>query len=366
MSLRSKRYVFLLLIAGIIPALFSCQKKAATPEEIRLVRVEKISATQLGLESGYSGEVRARYETPLAFRVPGKIVERKVEVGSLVKAGQVLAQLDTQDFALSKEGATAQLASARADYDFARADLNRYSELLSKRFISQAEFQKRQTAFDTAKARLEQIQAQLKQTQNQVRYTTLTSPEDGVITAIDAESGQVVSAGQVVMRLAQPSEKEVVIAVPESRLAEFRQTQTIKISLWADQTKTYDGKVREISPNADPVTRTYSAKISILQASDAIKLGMTASVFLKEAARNAAYVLPLTALYHTTDKKPAVWVVDASSNKVNLVTVRLGEYKDNKATIMTGLSDGQLVVTAGVHKLFAGQIVKPMLVHATP
>ena len=366
MALRCVRLTVLLLLLGLAGLLSSCQKKTEAPEEIRLVRVEKMSAALIGLESGYSGEVRARYETPLAFRVPGKIVERKVDVGSLVKAGQVLAQLDTQDFTLSKESAAAQQASARADFDFARADLSRYSELLSKRFISQAEFQKRQTAFDTAKARLEQIQAQLKQTQNQVRYTTLTSPEDGVITAIDAESGQVVNAGQVVMRLAQPSEKEVVIAVPESRLGELRQTETIKISLWADPTKSYAGKIREISPNADPVTRTYSAKISILQSSDTIKLGMTASVFLKEMMVKPAYVLPLTALYHTNDKKPAVWIVDPANSKVNLVAVQLGEYKDNKATILTGLSDGQLVVTAGVHKLFTGQTVKPMLETAPP
>jgi RND family efflux transporter MFP subunit len=366
MALHSIEFPVMLLVLALGLTLSSCQKKVEPQEEIRPVRVEKMSVTQLGLESGYSGEVRARYETPLAFRVPGKIVERKVEVGSLVKSGQVLAQLDTQDFALSKESAAAQLASARADYEFARADLSRYSELLSKRFISQAEFQKRQTAFDTAKARLEQIQAQLKQTQNQVRYTTLTSPEDGVITAIDGESGQVVSAGQVVMKLAQPSEKEVVIAIPESRLAEMRETDTIKISLWADQTKIYAGKIREISPNADPVTRTYSAKISILQASEAIKLGMTASVFLKDAVLRPAYVLPLTAIYQTNDQKPAVWVVDPTSSKVNLTPVQLGEYKENKATVMAGLRDGQLVVTAGVHKLFAGQVVKPLLAAAMP
>ena len=355
----------LLSLSALAAGLSACQKKFEAPEEIRPVRVEKIAATPIGTESGYSGEVRARYETPLAFRVPGKIVERKAEVGGLVKAGQVLAQLDTQDFALSKESASAQQASARADFEFAKADLGRYNELLSKRFISQAEFQKRQTAFDTAKARLEQIQAQLKQTQNQVRYTTLTSPEDGVITAVEAESGQVVNAGQVIMKLAQPSEKEVVIAVPESRLAELKQTETIKISLWSDQSKTYSGKIREISPNADPVTRTYSAKISILQASDAIKLGMTASVFFKEMTLKPGYVLPLTALYHTNDKKPAVWVVDAD-NKVALVPVQMGEYKDNMATILAGLSDGQLVVTAGVHKVFPGQIVRPMLSTATP
>ena len=126
----------LLSLSALAAGLSACQKKFEAPEEIRPVRVEKIAATPIGTESGYSGEVRARYETPLAFRVPGKIVERKAEVGGLVKAGQVLAQLDTQDFALSKESASAQQASARANFEFAKADLGRCSELLSKRFIS--------------------------------------------------------------------------------------------------------------------------------------------------------------------------------------------------------------------------------------
>jgi RND family efflux transporter MFP subunit len=337
-----------------------CKKAVEQVEEIRPVRVEKAMATLLDVQASYSGDVKARYETPLAFRVAGKIIERKVEVGSQVKVGQALAQLDTQDFNLSSQSSEAQLAAARGDFELAKADLDRYRELLSKRFISEAEYQKRETNYNSAKSRLEQVQAQLRQSQNQVRYTTLAATHDGIITSLDAESGQVVSAGQVVMRLARPEEKEVVVAVPENRLDELRLSPDIRVSLWAQPDKPYQGKLREISPGADPVTRTYLAKISITNVDDKVKLGMTASVYLQGASSKTVFALPLTALYQIQGKQPAIWIVEGAANTVRLVPVKLGEYRGNTVTVLEGLSNGQLVVTAGVHKLFAGQKVRPL------
>lgn len=345
-----------LMLAGLLSA---CAKEEPRREEIRPARVVKVALGSQAHQANYSGEVRARYETALAFRVGGKIARRHVELGSSVKAGQVLAELDPQDLKLAVSGAKAQVAAAQADFEQATRELKRYAELRDKKFISPTDYERRKNLYETAQARLAQIKAQHSVSANQAGYGQLRADHEGVITAVEAEAGQVVAAGQPVMRLAQPQEKEVVVSVPENRLAELRAANNISISLWAEPGKAYRGKVREISPVADAVTRTYAVKVTVLDAVPGMQLGMTANVLLSSGAVQAVTELPLTALYQK-DAAAAVWVVDAASGKIRLAPVQVGEYRDQNFTVLSGLKEGDLVVSAGVHKLALNQKVRPV------
>jgi len=337
--------------------LAACGKETGRPEEVHPVRVTQAAVTDQRLHASYSGDVRPRYETELGFRVAGKILAREVEVGSAVKTGEVLARLDSQDLELNILSARSQLEAARSDYQQARGDLERYRNLLRKGFISRAEFDRRDNLYRVAKAKFAQAEAQLGVAQNQGTYATLRADADGVITAILAEAGQVVAAGQTVMRMARGEEREVMISVPENRLDELRAANDIRVTLWADPSVTYKGQVREVSPGADSVTRTYAAKVTILDADPRVQLGMTATVLLGSVRPAPAIELPLAALYRK-DGDPAVWVVESGTATVRLVPVRLGEYHENTFTVLDGLKAGDLVVTAGVHKLLPGQKVK--------
>jgi multidrug efflux system membrane fusion protein len=345
------------LVPLALLALAGCGREEARPQAAQPVRVTSAVISDQRLHASYSGDVRARYEADLGFRVGGKILERQVEVGSSVRSGDVLARLDPQDLQLNILSARSQLEAARSDYEQAKADLERYRNLLKKRFISEAEFDRRENQYRVAKARLEQAQAQLGVSQNQVAYATLSADGDGIVTAILAEAGQVVSAGQTVMRMARGDEREVVISVPENRLDELKAANDIRVTLWADRGVNYHGRVREVSPGADAVTRTYTVKVSLLDADPRVKLGMTANVLLGSTRLDQAIELPLTAL-HRKDGTAAVWVVDPASATVTLTPVRLGEYRENTFTVLEGLKPDDLVVTAGVHKLVPGQKVK--------
>ena len=338
--------------------LAACDAKVQQEQEpVRPARVVKVVLGTYAAKANYSGEVRARYETALAFRVGGKIAKRLVEVGSQVKAGQVLAQLDTADLRLAESANRAELAAAEADYWLAKRDLARYEDMLEKKFISPTEYERHKNQYETAHARLNQAQMLAKVSSNQAAYGQLRADHAGVITAVEAEAGQVVAAAQPVMRLAQPQEKDVVVNVPENRLADLKAAGEILISLWAEPGKFYHGKVREISPSADPVTRTYTAKVAVTDNAEAMQLGMTANVLLGGEVSQPAAELPLTALYQQNGKQ-AVWLADAASGKVRLVPVQVGEYREKTFTVLSGLKDGDLVVSAGVHKLVPNQRVR--------
>lgn len=346
-------------VAGclLVAFLSACGDEPQTAEQPRLVNVVAVTLSGTGTDFGYSGEVLARYETSLSFRLGGKIVARNVEVGSQVKKGDVLARLDPEDQQLSLQGAQSQLAAASSEYEQSKAELERYTDLYQKAFISKAEFDRRQNGYNVAKARLEQARVQLAATRNQTGYTELVADQSGLVTAIEVEVGQVVATGQAVMKLARTGEREVVISVPENRLKELSVAETIAITLWADPNRIYKGRVREVSPAADPVTRTYPARISILNADAAVKLGMTANVDLRGDARTLAVLLPATALFQDSGRS-AVWVVDKASSQVKLVPVETGAYVEDKVVVVSGLNPGDLVVRAGVHKLFAGEKVR--------
>lgn len=357
----STRLAGCLLLAGLLSG---CADKA---EESALAPPALVVTAQNGAEERsnvYSGEVRARHEVDLAFRIPGKLVARKVEVGALVNAGDALAQIDPADVALNADAAQAQLLAAETDYNYSKAELDRYDALLEKKYISPAIHEGKRALFITAKARLEQARSQASVAGNQADYATLRADRAGLITLIMAEPGQVVGAGQPVMKLAQPNEKEVVVAVPENRLDEVKTGDAATVRLWAETNRSYRAKVREIAPTADPLTRTFTTRISIVDAGPEVRLGMTANVLFGATGADVV-TLPLTALTQL-DGKNLVWIVAADAAgkdgefKVNPRPVRVGKFGSDTVTILEGVKPGERVVIAGVHKLLPGMAIRPI------
>jgi membrane fusion protein, multidrug efflux system len=334
--------------------LAACSKPVEKVEEIRPVRAIRLAADTADIVAEFPGEVRPRVESRLGFRVGGKIVSRKVDVGTVVKRGQLLMQLDPQDLRLAQAGANAGLTAAESNRDLARAEYKRYQDLREKNFVSQAVLDAKETAYKAAQASYDQAVANFKNQSNQAGYATLVADIDGVVTGIDAEVGQVVAPGSPVVRVAALGEKEVVVGIPENQVDAVRRLGDVKVRTWANPDKIISGKIREISPIADPVTRTYTAKISMPDASQDVKLGMTANVTFAAKTANALIRVPLTALVQ--DKGvTAVWVVD--NGIVKQVPVRLAGPAGNDLLVAVGLAPGQTIVTAGVNQLKPNQKV---------
>jgi RND family efflux transporter MFP subunit len=332
----------------------ACSKPVEKVEEVRPVRAIKLAAVNASSVAEYPGEVRARYESRLGFRVGGKIVARLVDVGSPVKRGQVLMRLDPQDLQLAQTQANAALQAAESNLSLAKAEYARYKDLREKNFVSQAVLDSKETAYRAAKANYEQAAAALRTQRNQTGYGNLVADADGVVTGIDAETGQVVSAGTTVIRVAQIGEKEVVISIPEDRVDDLRRIETVKVRTWANPDQALPGKLRELSPVADAVTRTYTAKIALPNAPEDVRLGMTAYVTFNEAGTRSTVRVPLSALVKD-GQGTGVWVVE--NGAVRLAQVQLAGPSGNEMLIASGVEPGQTVVTAGVHLLKPGQKV---------
>jgi membrane fusion protein, multidrug efflux system len=348
--------------------LSACGKTEAKPEIIRSVRTLTVAPSAINGAQVLSGEIRAEIESRLGFRVAGKITKRMVEPGQAVKAGQVLMQLDASDYALAAQAAVANKAAASVNSDQAAADLKRYQELYSQGFISSAELDRRKTTLTAAQATLDAAKAQSASQGNQTRYTTLVADAAGVVTAVDAEVGQVVTAGTPVLRLAKNGAREVVFALPEDQLKLVKPGEEVGVRLWADANKKLIAKVSEIAASADTVTRTYTVKATLqgdAATQAAVKLGMTATVDLPGAASGVAAIkLPLAAVFEQQGQS-SVWVFDAASSTVQTQAVKVAGADGNEALIASGLKPGMQVVTAGVHVLQPGQKVK-LLDTATP
>jgi multidrug efflux system membrane fusion protein len=307
----------------------------------------------------FAGEVRARYETILAFRVSGKMIDRPVEVGDHVHKGQRVARLDSNDYQLGTDALNAQLKSAQAERDFARDDLTRYRELLNQRVISPAEFDRHDTAYTTARERVVTLEAQLSQATNQLQYTDLLADRDGVVTAVEVETGQVVTAGQPVVKLARLDEKEIHIDIPEQRVAGIELHQKVSVTLWADGDRRYTARIREIAATADPTSRTYRVKATLLERQDEARLGKTATVWIP-VTTSPRITVPFSAVFTPQNEpgRPRVWLVDEQAGTVRSVPVQLGEALDGERIVVAGVVSGQLVVSAGVQRLAEGQAVR--------
>ena len=339
-------------------ALAGCAPKEAPQETVRPVQLAKVSVGGVADLSVFAGEVKPRHEADLGFRIPGKIVERRVDVGAQVRRGQVLARLDPADVALQARGAEAAAAAARTEDAYAKTELARYEDLHRQKFVSASALDQKRTAATAAAARLQQAEANLEVNRNQAGYAALVAPDEGVVTSVSAEVGQVVSAGQAVMKLARTAEREIAIAVPESRIDEIRRAQRLDVVAAANPDKRYDGRVREISPSVDSVTRTFAVRVSVLDADAALGWGMTANVAAVAPGESRAALVPLSSIYHQPDGRPAVWIYDPASHEVNLRGVELGPYRED-GVLVAGLANGEWVVAAGVNKLQPGQTVRP-------
>lgn len=329
-----------------VSLLAACGEKTPPPDVVaagpKLVRALEVGAGGTAQEHRYSGEVRARYETTLGFRVGGKLVERLVDTGARVKAGQALARLDPADAQLTA-------AQAEANRALAVAELKRTQDLKAKNFVSQAALDAKDTA-----ARAAEAQAQL--SKNQATYTTLAADADGIVASVLAEPGQVVSAGQAVLRIARDGEREVAINIPESRLAGMKVGTRSTVALWSG--KTYRGILRELAPAADPATRTFAARISIENADAEAALGMTATVSFAQDAETQI-VVPLAAILQQGkgEGSAAVWVI-AADGSVSQRPIEVVRYSDAGAIVKAGLVAGERIVAAGAFKLSAGEKVR--------
>ena len=345
-------------ILGIAALVAGCKGEAKVDEEVvRPVKVAVVEAAAAGRTLIYSGVVRPRIESPIGFRVAGKIVARTVNVGDRVKIGQVIARLDPTDLKLAEDSAKAAVVSARARRELANDNLERAKVLLPKAIISQAAYDTRRNEVEAAASALESAQAQLLQATNAVSYATLTADKAGTVTAVTAEPGQVVNAGQAVITLADAGEIEIAIAVPEQDAASIKVGQRASISLWAGPRADTEGTIREIAGQADAASRTYAVRVSVKDPPLTMRLGMTATVALRIDEQATGMLVPLTALAEANGR-PAVFVVDRESKMVRVVQVAIAATVDEGVRIATGLSAGDLVVTAGVQFLRDGMRVR--------
>ena len=352
------------LAAALALLLAACSKPVPVTEDVRPVRVMTVAPAATTVAAELSGEVRPRIESRVGFQVAGRITDRKVEVGQRVREGQVLATLDAADYQLGAAAARAQLSAAQVNRDQQRADFKRFEELHRQGFISGADLDRRRAALDAAEASYASAAAQANVSGNQAAYAVLRAPETGVVTAVDAEVGQVVAAGQSVVRIAQTAEKEVVVALPESRLETLRRIPEVKVRLWAGSAE-LRGRVREIAPLADAATRTYPARITLIDPPPEVALGMTATVRFEAPLPQPVIAVPMQALLRDGDQT-FVWKLDRNAGTVRREAVKVATVSGNELVLTAGVQPGDVLVTAGVHLLKDGQKVRVLDAPAAP
>lgn len=346
--------------------LSACSPKATLPDPVRAVRTQQLAAGDVTGSAEFAAEVRARTESRLGFRVGGQLVTRTVGLGAYVRPGQVLARLDASDLALSQDAARAAVEAARIQAEQLSEEFQRFSGLRDRGFISDAEYDRRKSAYLAAKAQLAQARANADVQSNQARYTALTSDWAGVVTGVDADPGTVLAAGAPVLRVAHDGPRDVVFQVPEHLAARFRgltgRPGVLQAQPWAGSSQPgtlsdawLKATVREVAQAADPQTRTFTVKADIGSAK--LLLGQTVTVRVPMPVQASALVLPLAAVTEHQGR-PAVWVLDAANMTVQPVAVEVEPASGEGLVVKSGLHAGQEVVTAGGHTLTPGQKVQ--------
>jgi RND family efflux transporter MFP subunit len=353
---RSFRLIVGAGVLALISALTACKKeeKAAAPD-IRPVRTVTVEPTEAGETVSLTGEIQPRHQADLGFRVRGKILQRPVDVGTQVKTGDLLAKLDPQQYSQDLEVAKAEVAKADAEVTRSRNQEYRQSELLKKGFTTQVAYDQAVKTFKTAEAEAEAARAKQTQASENLGYTELKADADGVISAIGADPGQVVSAGQMVVRLAQLGEREAVFNVSEATFKSPPKNPTVTVELVSNPDIKTTGKVRYVSPQADPTTRTFTVRVSLPDAPPQMRLGanVVGSVTLGEGQ---VVMIPGSSLFQK-DGQPAVWLV-TKDGTVQLKPITVARYQDDAVVVGGGLAQGDVVVTGGVQKLLPGQKVR--------
>lgn len=355
---RSCVYAKGLLLAVALGALTACseEKKVEAPDPVRPVKVVEIGGPEIGRSLVYSGSVRARTEMNLGFRVAGKITERLVDVGDRVEPGTVLARLDAVDYQLSVRRADADLTSAQKQVEITGLARKRAETLAEKSVTSQSQLEQAQLAADQAQSQLQSAESALEEANNQVAYTELKATQNGIVTTVSADIGQVVSAGTTVVAVAVDGEKEVQIAVPETDISHFKPGKTVKASFWSARDLVLEGKVREVAGSADAQSRTFAVRVS-LPADDRVLIGMTATIDAVEDNVVPTFGVPLAALAQK-DGKQVVWIVERDKGEVSSRAVKVAGYGDSVARVSEGLAKGDLVVSAGTQFMRDGLKVK--------
>ncbi len=343
-------------IAGL-SQLAACSRTEPAPEPVRAVRTMTLGAETAGGSHEYAAEVRARVESRLGLRVAGKLVSRTAEVGQRVKAGQVLAQIDTADLKLAQDAAAAGARAAQTNYEFAAAEFKRYQALREQGFIGALDLERREASLKAQKAALDQAQAQAQAQNNQASYGKLLAPAAGVVLGVEAEVGAVLAAGTTVVRVAHDGPRDAVFAVPEDQLPALRallgKAGALQVVPWGG-TAGMQATVREIAAAADPATRTFLVKADM--GGTPLQLGQTVSVVIALPQQAGISKLPLSAVTQQQGQT-AVWLVDRASMTVKAQAITVAGADDNSVVVSGGLSPGQIVVTAGVHALSPGQKV---------
>lgn len=354
----------LLVLAG-------CGDAALERESARPVRAVQLTAQDFRLGPAvYPGEIMARHEAALSFQVGGELVERLVDVGDAVDEGQAVARLDDADRRLQVRDLGARLAGARARLEHAETDLARFRDLRERGFVSAAEFDRADNAVRVARAEVQALQAQLGLAQRRRTYTKLAAPHAGVVSAALVDPGEVVAAGQPILRVARDDALEVAFDVPEHRVGQLPQTVTVE--LWAQSGAALPARVREIAAAADPASRTYRVRAALPDDAEAARIGMSATVQVADRDATSGVLLPRSAVFGEDDR-PRVWRIDGvgaasrteaqaavpgrTLGRVQPQAVQLGAVSGDQVRVLAGLEPGQWVVTAGVHDLAAGQPV---------
>jgi RND family efflux transporter MFP subunit len=339
-------------------------KAKQTAAEPHTVRVEAVRLQPLTAQLTLTGTVRARYEIPMAFRVSGKIAARLVDPGARVKAGQVLAKLEPEDYRLALKAAEADVRSAQAEMERATAQEGRTRDLTAKGHASQAANDQAVTTARAARERLDAANSQREIAANRLTYTDLVAEADGVVMSVAAEAGQVVSEGRAVLTLAGDGAREAVVAVPESRLPALGSGEA-RVTFWAMPDRTVTAKLRELSPEADAVTRTFLARFALDGAND-LPLGITAQVTLTPASTpkggTEVAEVPSTAVWWRGDQA-MVWVADDATGRLTERKVAIVRLGSERAAVRGDLKDGDKVVVLGVHRLDASMPIRVSELH---
>jgi len=356
--------VLLPLVLAVTLVLTACQKPAPVadaPREVVVLPAQADSGAQL---LTLPGEVQSRFSTPMSFRIAGQVIERRVHLGDTVRKGDVVARLDPADAEHNAASAEADLASAREHFDAAEKQLQRDTLQARDKLISALQLEQTQDAYAAAKAQLKGATARAAVAGNQRNYTRLIAEHDGVISAEQANTGEVLAAGQPVFSLAWSGATDVTTEVSESQVAKIRvgAPATVKLTALPDQKLT--GRVREVSPAADPQSRTFRVKVTLETQNPSLRLGMSGEVSIntstqEKTASSGTTVIPATALFHQGNR-PAVWIVRPADGKLELRPVIVSAYGERSVTLSDGVAGGEKIVVQGVHTLTAGEKVKPI------
>ena len=350
----------ILIVACGAILLAACHQPAIVAPEPKPVVALEVHPDDVAPNASLPAQVQARYSTPLSFRVGGKIIERRVRIGDTVKAGQVVALLDETDLRINLTTARAQLDAAEHNLVYAKQQLDRDTAQAKANLIATAQLEQSQNAYASALAQRDSALAQMALATDHLRYATLTADHDGVIASEDADTDQNIQATQAVYHLDWTGDVDIVCDAPEGTLNSLTVGSTARVSLPALPGKTFEARVREVSGAADPESRTWRVKLTLVAPSPQVRLGMTANVTFDavgDAPASDPYTVPATALFHRGED-PAVWVVRSGGDTLELRPVTVQRYDERTVSISSGLHNGERVVVQGVHAVSAGQHVQ--------